>query len=94
MGSHASHRDVSRHRDVCLYPQMPPSLTYLSTGKHGHREETLCQGHRALAHAEPGSREVPAHTPCALPAQAPAHSAPPRPCQLPWATSTLCARRG
>lgn len=68
-GSHASHLDVlkhparGRHPDTSVSPQMLPSFTYLPTRKLGRFDrETLCAGHRALAHGEPSSPEVPAHT--------------------------------
>lgn len=83
--SHDSHPDVHkhpaqcRHPDTCLRPQVPPSLTYQPRRQLGHFCGETLRGTLRPCHAEPRSPKVPAHLPCALPAQTPAHSAPPRP---------------
>lgn len=94
IGSHASHWDVFRHSDTWVHPKCPLPLHTCRQVSWDTRRGNLCQGHRALAHAEPGFRQVPAHTPCALPAQEPAHSAAPRLPALPWATFTPCSSPG
>lgn len=99
-GSHASHQDVLRHSARCRHldtrarPQMPPSRTYLPAGEPGHFPGETLPGTSRPCPAEPGSREVPAHTPCALPAiDTRAQLRPDRP-QLPRATSAPCACGG
>ena len=92
-GSPASHWDVLRHLARCKHSYTHPrarKCPFLhipaDTRAQTLRRGNSLRGHRALAHAKPSSPEVPAHPPCALPAQIPRTAL--------RGTATRCVHRG